>query len=364
MYQQDNTPRIYSQGFGATGPGPSDYSSDGGRPQFDESSGILPPIMGVGRPGMGPPPTSHYFPPGTSEGVAAALSMGGSPGMFPPHWYATGGGRMDYNPGQQHGFQQPNFGGGVHGVDYHFQGGGHPGARFPNPGPAIQTTASKKGPEGANLFIFHVPNDMTNQTMFDLFSPFGTLLSVRIMVEKDTGRSRGFGFVSYDNRESAAAAIKALNGHPIGNKRLKVQHKQTPGSGPMVHVGGGGGGGGGRKQQNREQYDAEIAAGDDFDSDGQQDEPLQRRGGASGEGGPRSDASQQQQQQHVELRHQSAYGDEVDDNGKSSHRIPPQAADQTGQQPSTSAATTTDETAFPSFNLDQLEQNLPDLDQS
>lgn len=67
---------------------------------------------------------------------------------------------------------------------------------------------------------------MTNLDMFQLFSPYGNLISVRIMVEKDTGRSRGFGFVSYDNPESAALAIKELNGFAIGNKRLKVQHKQ------------------------------------------------------------------------------------------------------------------------------------------
>ena len=67
---------------------------------------------------------------------------------------------------------------------------------------------------------------MTNLDMFQLFSPYGNLISVRIMVEKDTGRSRGFGFVSYDNPESAALAIKELNGYAIGNKRLKVQHKQ------------------------------------------------------------------------------------------------------------------------------------------
>lgn len=46
------------------------------------------------------------------------------------------------------------------------------------------------------------------------------------MVEKDTGRSRGFGFVSYDSPDAAALAIKELNGFVIGNKRLKVQHKQ------------------------------------------------------------------------------------------------------------------------------------------
>lgn len=94
------------------------------------------------------------------------------------------------------------------------------------PGPPIQTTNSNKGPDGANLFIFHIPNNFTNLDMYNLFCPFGSLLSVRIMVEKDTGRSRGFGFVSYSSPESAASAIKELNGYVIGNKRLKVQHKQ------------------------------------------------------------------------------------------------------------------------------------------
>lgn len=95
-----------------------------------------------------------------------------------------------------------------------------------SPGPPIQTTESNKGPDGANLFIFHIPNHFTNLDMYQLFCPYGNLLSVRIMVEKDTGRSRGFGFVSYDSPASAALAIKELNGFAIGNKRLKVQHKQ------------------------------------------------------------------------------------------------------------------------------------------
>lgn len=84
-----------------------------------------------------------------------------------------------------------------------------------SPGPPIQTTTSNKGPDGANLFIFHIPNHFTNLDMYQLFCPYGTLLSVRIMVEKDTGRSRGFGFVSYDNPESAAMAIKELNGFAV-----------------------------------------------------------------------------------------------------------------------------------------------------
>jgi RNA recognition motif-containing protein len=91
------------------------------------------------------------------------------------------------------------------------------GQFFPasSPGPPIQTTASNKGPDGANLFIFHIPNHFTNLDMYQLFSPYGNLLSVRIMVERDSGRSRGFGFVSYDSPESAALAIKELNGFPV-----------------------------------------------------------------------------------------------------------------------------------------------------
>mmetsp|Transcript_24517 Transcript_24517/g.30124 ORF Transcript_24517/g.30124 Transcript_24517/m.30124 type:complete len:579 (-) Transcript_24517:285-2021(-) len=117
----------------------------------------------------------------------------------------------------------------------------HPNAGATTPGPPIQTTPSNKGPDGANLFIFHIPNNFTNQDMYRLFFPYGKLLSVRIMVERDTGRSRGFGFVSYDSPESAAMAIKELNGHVIGNKRLKVQHKQ-------IRVGENSGESGGRNE--------------------------------------------------------------------------------------------------------------------
>jgi RNA recognition motif-containing protein len=74
---------------------------------------------------------------------------------------------------------------------------------------------------------------MTNQDLFNYFATFGNVISARIMVEKETGRSRGFGFVSYDNAPSADAAIKGMNGFQVGRKRLKVQHKKEKGQGPM-----------------------------------------------------------------------------------------------------------------------------------
>jgi RNA recognition motif-containing protein len=91
-----------------------------------------------------------------------------------------------------------------------------------SPGPPIQTAGSNKGPDGANLFIFHIPNHFTNVDMYQLFVPYGNLLSVRIMVEKDTGRSRGFGFVSYDSPDSAALAIKELNGFAVSFYRRRT----------------------------------------------------------------------------------------------------------------------------------------------
>ncbi|RHY27389.1 hypothetical protein DYB32_006815 [Aphanomyces invadans] len=81
-------------------------------------------------------------------------------------------------------------------------------------------------PPGCNLFVFHIPNDMTNQDLFNYFQSFGNVISARIMVEKETGR-----FVSYDNAPSADAAIKGMNGYQVGRKRLKVQHKKEKGSG-------------------------------------------------------------------------------------------------------------------------------------
>jgi hypothetical protein len=93
-----------------------------------------------------------------------------------------------------------------------------PPAYYPataSPGPPIQTANTNKGPDGSNLFVFHIPNHFTNIDMYNLFCMYGNLLSVRIMVEKESGRSRGFGFVSYDNPESAALAIKNLNGFVV-----------------------------------------------------------------------------------------------------------------------------------------------------
>lgn len=82
------------------------------------------------------------------------------------------------------------------------------------------------GPDGSNLFIYHLPNEFMDNDLANAFMPFGSVVSAKVFVDKSTQQSKCFGFVSYDNPASAQAAIQAMNGFQIGNKRLKVQLKR------------------------------------------------------------------------------------------------------------------------------------------
>ncbi|XP_046346052.1 CUGBP Elav-like family member 2 isoform X16 [Haliotis rufescens] len=89
-----------------------------------------------------------------------------------------------------------------------------------------QTEASVSGPEGANLFIYHLPQEFSDHDLMQMFVPFGNVISAKVFIDKQTNLSKCFGFVSYDNPMSAQAAIQAMNGFQIGMKRLKVQLKR------------------------------------------------------------------------------------------------------------------------------------------
>ena len=94
-----------------------------------------------------------------------------------------------------------------------------------DPGPPIGHQL--RGPDGANLFVFHIPNTMTNQDLFRLFSEHGNVLSATIKTEAKTGRGRGFGFVNFDSAEAASRAIHHLNGASVSYHNVCVHMHLT-----------------------------------------------------------------------------------------------------------------------------------------
>ncbi|PFH34442.1 RNA recognition motif-containing protein [Besnoitia besnoiti] len=82
------------------------------------------------------------------------------------------------------------------------------------------------GPPGANVFVFHIPNEWTKTDLIQTFSSFGSIVSCHIPVDKLSHRNRGYAFVSYDNIQSAANAVNHMNGCLAMNKRLNVSIKK------------------------------------------------------------------------------------------------------------------------------------------
>jgi hypothetical protein len=81
--------------------------------------------------------------------------------------------------------------------------------------------------------------------MEQAFAQYGTVSSAKVMMERDTGRSKGFGFVEMSNEAEAKAAIEGMNGQQIGGRGLVVNEARPMESRPPRTGGFGGGGGGG-----------------------------------------------------------------------------------------------------------------------
>jgi RNA recognition motif-containing protein len=104
---------------------------------------------------------------------------------------------------------------------------------------------------GSKIYVGGLPYSATEQQLSDLFSAHGSVASARIITDKFTGQSRGFGFVEMSSDAEAQAAISALNGSEMGGRTLTVnearpQEPRGGGGGRGGYGGGGFGGGGGR----------------------------------------------------------------------------------------------------------------------
>jgi cold-inducible RNA-binding protein len=94
------------------------------------------------------------------------------------------------------------------------------------------------------LFVGNLSYNVTENDLQDLFAQHGTVTEVNLMLDRMSGRSRGFAFVSMSSKEEAEAATNALNGHPLQGRNLTVNEARPRPQGG--NGGGGGGGGGGR----------------------------------------------------------------------------------------------------------------------
>jgi RNA recognition motif-containing protein len=90
-----------------------------------------------------------------------------------------------------------------------------------------------------NIFVGNLDFNTSEDELRQLFQAYGQVDRVSIMTDRDTGRSRGFGFVEMANAEEGEKAIAALNGNQVGGRTLNVNEAR-----PKVERGGGGGGGG------------------------------------------------------------------------------------------------------------------------
>ena len=101
---------------------------------------------------------------------------------------------------------------------------------------------------GSKIYVGGLPYAATEQQLSDLFAQHGTVASARVITDKFTGQSRGFGFVEMSSDEEAQKAIAALNGTQMDGRTLTVnearpQEPRTGGGGGRGGFGGGGGGG-------------------------------------------------------------------------------------------------------------------------
>ena len=97
---------------------------------------------------------------------------------------------------------------------------------------------------GNKLYVGNLPYSVRDQDLEQAFGQFGAVTSAKVMMERDTGRSKGFGFVEMGSDAEAQAAIGGMNGQPLGGRSIVVNEARPMEPRPPRSGGFGGGGGG------------------------------------------------------------------------------------------------------------------------
>ncbi|MBB4223222.1 RNA recognition motif domain-containing protein [Variovorax guangxiensis] len=98
---------------------------------------------------------------------------------------------------------------------------------------------------GKKLYVGNLAYSIRDNDLEQAFGEFGSIVSAKVMMERDTGRSKGFGFVEMGTDAEALAAIEAMNGQPLQGRALTVNEARPMEARPPRSGGGGYGGGGG-----------------------------------------------------------------------------------------------------------------------
>ena len=145
---------------------------------------------------------------------------------------------------------------------------------------------------GNKLYVGNLPYGMRDMDLEQAFGQFGNVTSAKVMMDRETGRSKGFGFVEMGSDAEAQAAIQGMNGQPVGGRNMVVNEARPmeprpPRSGGFGGGGGregGYGGGGGRSESSGGGYGGGRNEGGGYGGSG-------NSGGGSGYGGGRSEGS-------------------------------------------------------------------------
>ena len=100
---------------------------------------------------------------------------------------------------------------------------------------------------GNKLYVGNLPYSFDDNSLNQAFSPFGTVASAKVMMDRDSGRSKGFGFVEMGSPAEAQASIRALNGQSLDGRAIVVNEARPKEAGAGGGGYGGGGGGGGNR---------------------------------------------------------------------------------------------------------------------